>query len=564
MGGGSKGGGSTTTVQKADPWSGVQPYLTSAYSQLQNLYGGGTKGPAYYPGDTIADISNYERLATQGMIDRMGTTNQLGSSAASNLNAMGDLARGQTFLGMGSLSDSLNRINQQSGQYGQGAGEALQSINALQQNAQAGAGGMQLATNAGQSLMNAAQGTKGGDDAAQYIINRLIDSTGSTAGGAQQAANMAAQLRNEAMRTSGGTTAANNAWMGLQGIGQDVTGAGTETVENAMARLYAAGNPQNNPYFQQAVQSAIRPVTENFQEQVMPGIRQGAQAAGQQGSSRQGIAEGIAARGYMNTVGDISANMGNQAYAQGLQAVQASGQLGQGLAGLGASALGQSGQIGTNLAGLTAQQLGQAGQLGSQLGQLNLGQMSQAGNLGAQLGQLNLNQLSQAGGLGIDQSSLLGQQMGQAGSLGANLAGTNANLQMGLANLGSNMVQNAAGNYSQAVNQTGDAQQALMYSPNLLLQLGQQQTADAQREIDAQIARYNYNQQLPFTQISDYLQLLQGAPGGTTSSMASQSGGGNRFTGVLGGAMTGAGLGSMFGPWGVGIGGGLGALSGLF
>ena len=95
-----------------------------------------------------------------------------------------------------------------------------------------------------------------------------------------------------------------------------------------MAQLNQAGDFGNNPAYQAALQSAIRPVTQQYQEQVIPGIRQGAQAAGQMGGSRQGIAEGIAARGYQDTVGDISSNMGNAAYAQGLQALQASGQLG--------------------------------------------------------------------------------------------------------------------------------------------------------------------------------------------------------------------------------------------
>lgn len=41
---GGKGGGSTTTVQKSDPWSGQQPYLTSGFNQAANLYGIGQGG----------------------------------------------------------------------------------------------------------------------------------------------------------------------------------------------------------------------------------------------------------------------------------------------------------------------------------------------------------------------------------------------------------------------------------------------------------------------------------------------------------------------------------------
>lgn len=48
----SKGGGSSTTTQKADPWEEQQPYLKDIFGQAQNLYYGNT--PEYYPGTTVA------------------------------------------------------------------------------------------------------------------------------------------------------------------------------------------------------------------------------------------------------------------------------------------------------------------------------------------------------------------------------------------------------------------------------------------------------------------------------------------------------------------------------
>lgn len=65
--------------------------------------------------------------------------------------------------------------------------------------------------------------------------------------------------------------------------------------------------------------TASRRLGEQFNEQVMPGIRGGAQAAGQYGSSRQGIAEGLAARGLGYAMGDMSANMYNNAFNQAQQ-----------------------------------------------------------------------------------------------------------------------------------------------------------------------------------------------------------------------------------------------------
>lgn len=51
------GGGSTTTVQKSDPWSGQQPYLKEQFDKAQGLYKSGLLAPSYYPDATIAPQS---------------------------------------------------------------------------------------------------------------------------------------------------------------------------------------------------------------------------------------------------------------------------------------------------------------------------------------------------------------------------------------------------------------------------------------------------------------------------------------------------------------------------
>lgn len=82
--------------------------------------------------------------------------------------------------------------------------------------------------------------------------------------------------------------------------------------------LTSAYDPANNPVVQRYAEAAIRPVTEMYQEQVLPGITDAAVASGGLGGSRQGVAEGIAAGRYMDTVGDVTANIYNAAYGQGL------------------------------------------------------------------------------------------------------------------------------------------------------------------------------------------------------------------------------------------------------
>lgn len=112
---------------------------------------------------------------------------------------------------------------------------------------------------------------------------------------------------------------------GQQAQGAIQQNAGLSNYQNAqMAQgmqygLNGAMDVRNNPYLQQAMQAAIRPVTDQYNDAggVMSNIRTGAQQAGQVGSSRQGIAEGLAAKAYMQKVGDITSQMGASAYDKG-------------------------------------------------------------------------------------------------------------------------------------------------------------------------------------------------------------------------------------------------------
>ena len=57
--GGSGGGGQTTqTVEKADPWSGQQPFLKDVFQQAQDRYN--ESGPNFFPGETISPFSQNE------------------------------------------------------------------------------------------------------------------------------------------------------------------------------------------------------------------------------------------------------------------------------------------------------------------------------------------------------------------------------------------------------------------------------------------------------------------------------------------------------------------------
>lgn len=64
----SKGGGNTKTKTTTEPWSGVKPYLLQGYQDARDLYDQGA--PGYYPGQTIAPMSDYTRNALDATAQR--------------------------------------------------------------------------------------------------------------------------------------------------------------------------------------------------------------------------------------------------------------------------------------------------------------------------------------------------------------------------------------------------------------------------------------------------------------------------------------------------------------
>lgn len=79
--------------------------------------------------------------------------------------------------------------------------------------------------------------------------------------------------------------------------------------------------PESNPALAAATEAAIRPLTENFERSILPGIRGGATTAGGFGGSRQGIAEGLAAQGLTRQIGDVSSTIQANAFQQSLDAM---------------------------------------------------------------------------------------------------------------------------------------------------------------------------------------------------------------------------------------------------
>lgn len=81
-------------------------------------------------------------------------------------------------------------------------------------------------------------------------------------------------------------------------------------------------NPDSNPYLGRYADAMARPIMQNLTESILPAIRSDAIGSGGYGGSRQGIAEGIAARGAAQAIGDRTAGLYSNAYGQGLNAMQ--------------------------------------------------------------------------------------------------------------------------------------------------------------------------------------------------------------------------------------------------
>jgi len=80
-------------------------------------------------------------------------------------------------------------------------------------------------------------------------------------------------------------------------------------------------SPSSNPALQSWINSAVQPIQQTYAENIMPQISQSAAATGNTGSSEEGIAQGLAARGEQQAIGATTANIANQGYLSGLNAM---------------------------------------------------------------------------------------------------------------------------------------------------------------------------------------------------------------------------------------------------
>lgn len=107
------------------------------------------------------------------------------------------------------------------------------------------------------------------------------------------------------------------------GIGTGMAAQGSvvpAALDAARFALTDARDVNSNPYLQGAIQAAVRPAINTFNEQTIPALRMAGMTSGSLGGSRQGVAEGIAARGLQDTVADTAMKMASAGYQSGLDA----------------------------------------------------------------------------------------------------------------------------------------------------------------------------------------------------------------------------------------------------
>lgn len=93
-------------------------------------------------------------------------------------------------------------------------------------------------------------------------------------------------------------------------------GVATGTTDAYQRLLGASQGPAANPALAQYIQAAMRPLSDDFSENVLRNIRNNSVATGY-GSTRQGVAEGIAAGKYANAQSDLISKIINDAYYKG-------------------------------------------------------------------------------------------------------------------------------------------------------------------------------------------------------------------------------------------------------
>lgn len=586
----------STTVQKADPWSGQQPYLTFGFQEAQNLYN--QPGPSFYPGYTYATPSPQtqaamglmeQRALSGSPITAAGQQEYLNTLMGANLYAnpaygllqpytagfelpgsglvagagyapapgmeyMQPVASGGFFgtnpaySGLTGLAGGVNLPGQNliagAGAQGAQATQYMQPF-AAGQFQLPGAGmvtgaGMQGAQGQG-FVAPAAMGADIGTNPAYNYLNPIAGGQFTTAGKdiisqAAQAGPSAAQY----FEPTAGGAYLDQGNPQLKAVIDSIYNTVTPQVQSQFAQAGRSGSGAEQEAMTRALGTAIAPYAFQAYESERGRQLEAARALQSGGEAALGraLSGGQALAGISQ--GDLAAQMGAarsvaDIYGGDLaRQLQAAGLFGQ----MGEQALGRqigAGQTLANIGGTQAGiQLGAAGQLqgaleqalgrqigaGGTLGQLGLGatqaQLGALGQLGGLYGQ-DISQMLQAAGMyqGAGEQALARQL--QAGGQLADIGGREAALGQAAATQIGALYDTERARQLQAAMGAPQYAQSDYQDIAALGQVGQALEGQRQQEIADLMARYDFSQTIPFSDLAAYMGMIQGNYGGTTN-----------------------------------------------
>lgn len=494
------GGGGGTTVQKTEPWKGQQPYLRDVYSEAQKLFDAGPN--VYYPGQTIADQSDWTKKA------------------------LDDLANYYTNPGNKQAQAALS-----------GSVAYMSGLSDPSKNPLLGMG-MALGPEAAGQLFGNITGTSGASQ-------RLQELSAVGGGGAQPGL----------ITSLGGLSIGSgpNLSLGSQGSyfadlpeGVDVSNMTLPQLEyftKAIAQQEMQTTPGLNQYTQALIDSIISNTNTNFNESVIPGLELNILGNNAYGSTRQGIAEGLAAGkladSQVSNISKLLYDQYNQDMARRLQAGAAAD-----TAAL--QGRGQDADLASQAANILATVRGQDVNYNLGAGQSYLDAVLKKMGLETDIFGTKTNAAVAARG---QDASLASSANSAAASMYSADQGRMADMAKTWANLSSGSIGQVIGALQSGQSTAlAGAQGAASFSPTLqsmgmldinnLAKAGQSADAYQQQLINEMIKKWNFEQTADDEALSRYVAAIAGIPhnGGTTTTTGA---GTSPVAGALGGALGG-------------------------
>ncbi|WP_207953835.1 tail fiber domain-containing protein [Sinorhizobium meliloti] len=481
------------STTKVEPWDGAKPYLLENYKKFDELIKSGA--PKQFEGSTVANQSNATLDALNGTenLARNGNTSAL-TNATNAVN--GVMTQGTNTQANSTLSQLQQQMN-----FGTNPTDAI-------------AKGIANGSTVGQNYTNAAAGTAAGLQGYQN-------------GAISQFQGMANYL-NPALAQSQGYGNYTNAAAGLQTNQANSLAQGNNPAMDYLKNTASGSNIGNNPYLDRMVNQQQDNIADKLKNVTNPGIDSQAAAMGRMGSGAFARQRNSAEQTAANEMGKVATEMYGNQYNQDVQnQMNAAGQYGN----FYNSDVSNRMNANQALAGTDAQQQ-QLRQAGTSLyGDLANSQQSQRLNATNSLSNAYDSQQAARLGANANYAGILdSQQSARQNALNSNrdfqLAGANLasnNYQNNIANMlsGNNQrlnAANAANNQQNAVadqrlNAAGMAGQtyANQYLPyQQLAGVGDARDTRAQDVLNAEIAKWDYDQQLPMQNIANFTNLLNG------------------------------------------------------